>query len=299
MPENNGSWLYERIQEQLRHDWEELRELYANSKGDTYEESLAEFLRSYFGGVYDISTKAAVIDQDLKCFEKFDFVTGDDEIDVVASFSQAKPRIIFETGDERAKLRWIPFEAVAFICEVKSRLSKQSLEKDFKKLRSVSDLSEALDSRFGPSVRYDYSISDPLQCLVYDGESIADATLSEILLSNYSHWHLLLIVQNDVLLMNRNLPLSENFVPSSDIFGHSKMPQIPPEMLAAIEAWPRVEFDADPDIISLDNGLFWFLITLSASIPDPLAVNTVESLNALSDGMKFKTYAATEVGEEN
>lgn len=296
MPDNQGQWLFERVQQQLSRDWEELREIYANSKGDTYEETLSDFLDSYFGGVYDINTKVAVIDQNLISFDVFDFVSGDDEIDLVASFSQAKPRIIFKTGDGKGELRWVPFEAVAFICEIKSQLTKQSLEDDFSKLESISRISESIDDRFGPMIGGDYTITDPLQCLVYDRESIADDTLEDILTSNYSHWHMVLLVENDILLLNRSLPISGIFAPNSPMFGPENMPELPPELIAQMEL--ELDIETDPDIITLNNGLFWFLITISATIPDPLSVNTANSLNALSDDIQFYTGVKTEMEDE-
>lgn len=298
MTENQGQWLFERVKKQLSRDWEELREVYANSKGDTYEQTLSDFLTSYFGGVYDINTKVAVIDEDLVSFEVFDFVTGDDEIDLVASFTQSKPRIIFKTGEGRGELRWVPFEGAAFVCEVKSQLTKQSLKDDFDKLESISRISDSIEGRFGMTVGGDYTINEPLQCLVYDRESIADDTLEDILMSNYSHWHMMLLVENDTLLLNRSIPLSDTFAPSSQMFGPENMPELPPEALAYLES--EMETEVDPDIITLDDGLFWFLITISATIPDPLSVNTANSLNALSDGIRFHTGAKTEIqGEED
>lgn len=295
MDENQGNWLFERIQEQLRHEWEEIREIYANSKGSTYEQSLADFLDSYFGGIYDINTKVAVIDPNLTCFDVFDFVRGDDEIDLVASFSQAKPRIIFETGEGKGELRWVPFESVAFICEVKSQLTKQSLTDDFEKLKSISMISEGINNRFGPIITGDYTLEEPLQCLVYDKSSIADATLDEILQDNNQHWHMVLIVENDVLLLNRTIPISDIFVPSSESFGPENMPDLPPEILSELESeW---DINTDPDIITINNGLFWFLMVLSATIPDPLSVNTANSLNALSENIKFNTKAKTQFEE--
>jgi len=296
MANNQGQWLFERVQQQLNCEWEALREVYANSKGDTYEQTLSDFLSSYFGGVYDINTKVAVIDQNLTSFEVFDFVSGDDEIDLVASFSQAKPRIIFKTGEGKGELRWVPFEGVAFICEVKSQLTKQSLDGDFDKLESISRISDSIDDRFGPMIGGDYTTTDPLQCLVYDRESIADDTLENILQSNYSHWHMVLLVENDVLLLNRNVPISDYFVPSSQNFVGGETEELPPEVLEQIASeW---ETEIDPDIITLDNGLFWFLMTISASIPDPLSVNTANSLNALSNEFRFYTGTKTKFEDD-
>lgn len=293
---SDGEWLFERVQEQLRHEWEEYRELYAQNKGSTYEESFANLLTSYFGGVYDIHTKAAVIDSESMSFEIFDFIHGEDELDVLATFSQAKPRVVFETGEGKGELRWVPLESVAFFCEIKSQLTKQAIEDDFEKLNKISRLTETLDGRFGPMIGGDLTISDPLRCLVYDRESISVDTLSDILQNHLSDWHLLLIVENDVLLLNRNIPLAENFVPSSQMFGTDEMPEIPDEALSYIQE--RTDIDVDPDIITMKNGLFMFLLTMAATIPDPLSVNTANSLQAISDGFTFNTSVKTEFEDE-
>ena len=153
-----------------------------------------------------------------------------------------------------------------------------------------------VENRFGVTVGGNYTIEDPLQCLVYDRESIADDTLDGILTENQEHWHMVLIVENDVLILNRSLPLSEIFAPSSDDFGSEGMPEIPPEYLAMLEE--QADINLDPAIITLDNGLFWFLITISASIPDPMSVNTANSLNALSKNIRFQTEAVTDMDED-
>lgn len=40
MGESDSSWLSRRVGESLRHEWEERRDLYANSKGEAYKDSL-------------------------------------------------------------------------------------------------------------------------------------------------------------------------------------------------------------------------------------------------------------------
>lgn len=298
MSNNQGKWLFEKVQEQLRREWEGLHDMYANSKGDTYEQTLMDFLDIYFGGVYDINTKTAVIDSDLVAFDVFDFISGSDEIDLVASFSQSKPRMIFKTGEGKGELRWVPFKAVAFICEVKSKLTKQSLINDFDKLESISKISAGSNGGYGPMVGGDYTITDPLQCLVYDRESIADDTLEEILKSNYSHWHMVLLVENDVLLLNRNMPFSEQFIPISPKFQPKNTTGIPQHIWAQMHATLKdADIDPDPAIITLNNGLFWFLIALSVSIPDPVSINAANSLNALLDNAVYHLSVQTEVEE--
>lgn len=282
-------WLFERVEEQLRHNWDEIREVYANSKGNIYEQTLSDFLSSYFGGVYDINTKVAFIDSNLVCFEEFDFTQGNEEIDVVASFSQSNPRIIWETGQDSRDLKWVPFEGIAFICEVKSQFTKQNLIKDLEKLESISQVSDALEDRFSLTITGEYTISNPIQCLVYDKASISDDTLENILTTNYSHWHMILLVESNVLLLNRNLPFSKCFLPGTHLSNLDFDP------LEAAQILDRMNADLDPDIITLDNGLFWFLIVLSASIPQPMSVNTANSLLSLVSSTQWQTKAVTEI----
>lgn len=266
--DNKGEWLFSRLQEQLRHEWEEYKEIHANSKGGTYEESLAEFLRSYFGGVYDVRTRAAVIDPQKRAFELFRFRQGDDELDVIAAFSNATPRILFEAGPKGGQLSWLPYQSAAFVCEVKSQLTKEALENDLGKLEKLAGLDETIEGRFGATISGSLTVDYPLRCLVYADASIADDTLQELLQENKGYWDLLLIVETDALLINRNLPFAEAIVPEE--------PTIP-----------------KGQIVTVEHGLTWFLVALSLSIPKPLAVNTASTIEALSSNSSLITEAST------
>lgn len=304
MVENQGEWLLNEVSKQLQSEWQEYRRIYANSKGATYEESFSDLLGSYFGGVYEINTRVAPIDPKLRCFDIFDFQSGNDELDIVALFQNSKPRIIFETGEGAGKLKWVPYEGVAFICEVKSSLQKQKLSDDLKKLEQVSKLDDTINQRFGAYGKGEFTSKDPTKCLVYNEESIADDTLERLLSENMEAWDMLLIVEDDLLILNTQLPFADLFVPSSEHFVQSTgISQ--KDLLQSIEhvnEHPEYEdipeLDVDPNVVTVSDGLLWFLIAISATIPDPYTVNTANSFLALTEGRRFNTGAKTKTGKD-
>lgn len=303
MSNDSGEWLLERIEEQLRSEWEDYKEIYANSKGATYEESFVDLLTSYFGGLYDVNTRVAVIDPELLCFDMFDYQQGNDELDIVASFTNSKPRVVFETGEGAGTLRWVPYKAVAAVCEVKSQLQKQSLIDDLDKLENLSLLDDTLDQRLGMHLGGDYTIEEPVKCLIYNEASIADETLEDVLSKNKEAWHALLIVDEGTLILNSNLPFADIFVPSTQAFAEStEIPQeVVEEAMEHMKAHPDMEspdIDMNPDMVSVDKGLLWFLMTISATIPDPFSVNTANSLAALAGNRVFYTGAKTTFEED-
>jgi hypothetical protein len=290
---DDRQWLLAALQEQLQSDWKEFRDLYHNSKGAQYERTLANLFEQYFGGVYDVRTRAAVIDPDGDCFDAFDFRSGSEELDIVASFQQSKPRVVFETGDESNPLPWVPYEGVAFVCEVKSRLDKAALDSDLFKLGKLTRLDETIADRFGPKIGGKFTVDDPLKLLVYDKASIDDEVLNTTLEEASDDWHMLLIAENDTLLMNTTLPVSNQVVPSASEFGPEPLGELPEFALEFIES--ETGYDTDPEIVSLDRGLLWFVAALSISIPDPLSVSTTDSILSLFRGTRTASGARTSV----
>ncbi len=242
--------LLDGLRNRLKSQWEESRKQSFNSnvKGASYEKTLANFLQEYIGGTYDIYTRIAVIDRKLKCFDLF--TPGQNEIDVVASFPQAKPQIVFELEE----MTWVPYYGVAFICEVKSELSTTALKEDLKKTGKLSKMERT--SEFGVSLKTDSSVEYQLKCLVYDkAPSIDIETVYKILEKNMENWDLVLIVEKDVLLVHPDLPFGERL--KNPLF------------------YVKV---TDRGIVHASNGLIWFLLFLSVSIDYPPSIVTVNSI---------------------
>ena len=297
MANDNVEWLLEKVQNQLDSDWETLRDLKAGSKGTHYERKLKKFLGFYYGNIYDIRIKTAVIDSEKKCFDLFDF-RGDDEFDVVATFKQSHPRIVFETGEEPETIPWVPYVSVAFICEVKSQLNKSALEGDLEKLHNLTKLDSTIENRFGLNITGDYAIENPLKCLVYDQESISEGALNNLLSEYSDDWHLLLIVEKDVIILNSQLPFAQKLIPSSEHFGPADIDEpLPDEALEAIE--DQYGIDTDPDILTTDRGLLNFITAIAVSVPDPLTVQSIDTILSMTQGATTASGAKKNIGEDS
>lgn len=295
MSENDPEWLLNQVQNQLDSDWEEYREIKHGSKGTQYEKTLKGFLDQYYGNIYDIKIKTSLIDPEKKAFDIFDF-SGDDEFDVVGTFRQANPRIVFETGEAPNQLHWVPYICVAFVCEVKSQLTKQSLEGDLEKLSNLSELDQTIEDRFGLNLSGEYTIEEPLKCLIYDRESISEDSLNELLLEHLEDWHLLLIVENDTIILNSKLPMAQSLVPSSDSFGPADLDEpLPEEALAEIE--DAYGIDTDPAILTTDRGLLNFITAIAVSVPDPLSISTIDTILSMTQGATTTSGAKKDIGK--
>nr|WP_148258252.1 DUF6602 domain-containing protein [Halalkalicoccus jeotgali] len=214
----------------------------------------------------------ATIDPELKSFEVFDFRRGDDELDIVGTFTQSQPRVIFETG-ARSKLQWVPYEGVAFVCEVKSKLTKPALKGDLEKLRKVRKLDSTINDRFGTTITGEFTIDDPLKCIVYDDCSISEQALKRSLQGNVTNWHLIWVVESDLLIVNESLPIFHQLMEWS--------------------SFPHLA----PNATTVDNGIFWFLIILSTSIPTPLSISTIDSIMPLLSDTKISSSPTTSIEE--
>jgi hypothetical protein len=169
-----------------------------NTKGYDYENVLKDFLEAYLGGIYDFHSRVPLIDAELQALSVFR--QGKNEFDVVGTFKTAMPRIIFKTR----KTSFIPYDAVAFIAEVKQTLTKNTLEDDLKKLSKLSSLK--IGDRWQVSVRGQYCIERPLRILFYYEARIAGRTMRTLLEYRQDAWDLLLILKSDLLVGNPCLP---------------------------------------------------------------------------------------------
>lgn len=285
--------LFEGIQEQLNQDWIRFRDQHHNpsNKGASYEEALGDFLHKYYKGVYEIQTETVVIDKNLDVFESFDTSRGEHEIDLVGLFESARPRIVFDIGE----MTYVPLTGVAFLCEVKSKIDSGRLEKDLSKLRKVSDLAKKEDRSFPFSQTGNYTTENQIKCLVYDENSISEETLVDKLIENRESWDLLLLVQDNVLFVNSTLPIFNDISGPADIFSDeldieeitfdvpdsSETDEISPDEIFEAEAELRHAVRRSRNFGTLNHGLSWFLLLLSASIPRPLGVETTDTLRNL------------------
>lgn len=291
--EDEINTLVEGIQQQLKQDWNQFRNQHHNpsNKGASYEEALSDFLDKYYSGVYETVTQTVIIDENLDVFESFDTARGEHEIDLVGLFRSARPRIVFEVG----QMTYVPLIGAAFLCEVKSKIDSGRLEKDLKKLQKVSQLAKAENRSFGVAQTGEYTINEQIKCLVYDENSISEEKMVDKLINYQNSWDLLLLVQDDILFVNSTLPIF------NDIQGPVDFPadELDPEELSIIVSDADDGSDVDPELMakaednlkravqrsrnfrSLTNGLSWFLILLTASIPRPLGVDTADTIKNL------------------
>lgn len=282
--------LFEGIQKQLNHDWEKFRDQHHNpsNKGASYEQALGNFLTKYYRGVYEIQTQSVIIDENLDVFDVFDTSRGEHEIDLVGLFESARPRIVFDVGE----MTYVPLIGTAFLCEVKSKIDSGRLGKDLTKLRKVSKLAKSEQRSFAISQTGTYTTNSQIKCLVYDERSISDERLVDQLIEYQDAWDLLLIVQDDVLFVNSSLPFFDDIRGPADVVGDEfdideisfddaiieDDSEIDSEQVAKMKSDFKMSIRKDRNFGTLNNGMAWFLVLLSASIPRPLGIDTADTL---------------------
>jgi len=276
--------IIEGFSQKLQSEWEQHRRqsFNTNTKGKAYERALKGFLEEYFDGVYKIQTRTAVIDSKLNCFDVLS--AGENEIDVVASFRQAIPNLILKSGD----MIWVPWDAVSFICEVKSSITKGSLESDLEKLAALTELGStyrggrfpqmtgrtSLTTGNNPNkrtVQSDVTVDHQLKCLVYDENKISGESLLEVATEFTEIWDLILIVDDNTILVSPELPFVDGW--------YSRFQDI------ELENGDQINLaEAHPDVLVLPDGLVWFILLISMSIPRPPPFDASTSLMRLVQG---------------
>lgn len=268
-PDDIVSDLLDGLRQKLRSQWQEYRRqsYNQNTKGAAYEEALAKLLTDYLGGAYNIRTRTAILDDELKCLDIF--TPAQNEIDVVAVFPQARPQIVFETEG----MTWVPYHGVAFICEVKSSLTTTALREDLQKTAKLQEIER--EEGFGVTIGGSANVDHQLKCLVYDkSSSVSEETLLDILESKKEAWDLVLLVEDDEIIANPDLPFAETLKHPLYAYGESE----------------------NEGLVHAPNGLLWFLAFISVSIPHPPAITTVNPL--LQMVHREATQTVIELAEE-
>ena len=90
---------------------------------------------------------------------------GQNEIDVVATFNSAYPKIIVKLGD----VNFVAYDSVAFLAEIKTTLDKTNLTEDLIKFEKISGLplSENMIRMGGGFVGVNYVIERPEDTILF------------------------------------------------------------------------------------------------------------------------------------
>lgn len=105
---------------------------------------------------------------------------------------------MFEDGFDH-----IPLDSIAFLIEVKSRMTVGNLEDDLEKLKKVEQL-EVNPQRFNISVGGQYKTDKLLKILIYNNKSINEDKMNSLLDEYIAVWDFILIIQErPLLIMNR------------------------------------------------------------------------------------------------
>jgi len=195
--------IIEEVENELMGELRRIMELQSppTVKGESYEDSIKEFFEKYLGSIYDFHTRISIIDFLGFCFEEFKPI--ENEFDIVATYKTAVPRIILE----HKKQKYIPYDSVAFIIQVKQDLDKGKLKSDLEKLKKIRSLPLYPD-RIPASVIYPNSLFvggpsvPPLNILFYLRRSISDEAIESLLKEFKDCWDFLVIVEDRKLLVN-------------------------------------------------------------------------------------------------
>ena len=190
-----ASELLDAIEKTLILEFEKIREQKYNpgTKGTDYEEVLSAFLNEYLNGAFDFFTKAGILDTECTIHNFLE--ERSNEFDIVAIYQNSIPKIVFER-------RLIPYDSVAFIIEVKKKLTLPFIKADLEKFEKLNNIRI--------SQKHDKSmLNRPLRALFYCESQIDDEELKALLSDKEQSWDLCTILDKDVLILNRNLPLNK------------------------------------------------------------------------------------------
>ena len=199
--------ILESIETELKQQFEKIRKLNCNqnTKGYSYEKILEQFYDRYLGGFFSFHTRVPIIDANLE-YETI-FESGQNEFDVVATYKNALPRIIFEVQGTS----FIPFDATAFITEVKQTLNKNSLEKDLAKMDKLAKIALGVYVHL-PRIQTQYSIARPIRILFYYQKEIDERLIWEYLEKFKDACDFLVMLDQNKVLLNRHLPITKKIV---------------------------------------------------------------------------------------
>jgi hypothetical protein len=238
-----------------------------NTKGADYEKVICDLLNNYLGSRFDFYNRAHIIDSEMEYLKILQ--TGANEIDVVGTFKTTAPKIVLNCSG----LVLVPYDAIALLSEVKSRLDNETLGNDLRKLEKVTQL-KISPNRFLPREVFGFGQErpcKPFRLLVYFEKSIDDTKMEEQLTRYSKVWDAILLVDEEELLINRDL----RFV--NQMF-EKGLPNISPNK--AFLPWTDAPFTI-------------LLTMITRTIPVPLAVDVNETI------LKIASFARGERHQDN
>jgi hypothetical protein len=214
--------LLDSIEKTLTIEFERISELKynPNTKGYDYEEILSSFLKEYLNGAFDFFTRVGVLDNECT-IHKFLKETSN-EFDIVAIYQDAVPKVVFER-------RLVPYDSVAFIIEVKKTLTLPFIKADLKKFEKLNNIRV--------SKQHDKSmLNRPARALFYCESKIDKDELTNLLLEKEQAWDLCTILDKDVIILNRNLPLKKALSKGNEHLFEGKNPLLKGMFFASVSS---------------------------------------------------------------
>jgi len=204
---SNKPEMLDRIEKSLENDFKLIRGTYynPNSKGYDYEDTLAEFLKKYLGNFFTFFIRVPIYDE--KIDSENIFTAKENEFDVVATYNNALPKTVFEFR----KRRFVPYDATAFIIEVKQTLTKSNLNKDLEKLRKLSMLKLG-GNVYIPSIKTPFSIGRPARILFYYERKMKDKLLWDTLAKSRDWCNFLVVCNENKLVLSPHVPIVKQIV---------------------------------------------------------------------------------------
>jgi hypothetical protein len=207
------------IDNELRSSFEKIKSVAASTgrKGSEYEALVGDFLNEYLGGAFQAYQGVRLIDRGLRALTHLS--TKENEFDVVAVYQGAVPRVVLELRE----IVVVPYDAVAFVVEVKQSLDASSIKDGLEKLSRLNEL-DITPKRFGVNVAGDYVFTErPLRWLFAFERKLSDSALSESLARFGSGTDLVTILRQNEMLVRTSLPvIAKRFVGATKPFILSK-----------------------------------------------------------------------------
>jgi hypothetical protein len=216
-----------------------------NTKGFQFEKSIADTLSDYLGSEFEFHVRSQIIDANLDYLNIF--AVGQNEFDIVATFRSASPKIIMKIGDAK----YVPYDSVAFIIDIKTRLDKKRLTDDLEKLKKIA-LLPLTKSRFSLLIASDKFLMRPLRLLFYYESNIDETTELKLLTDYYEYWDVIYKIQKDEVILNSSVPAVKHIM---SLHGIEQK----------IIHWGG------------NNCAVVLLTIISSSVPTPLRVNNIET----------------------